>query len=182
MDELFPYYWTLYFHHPTDNNWDIDSYKKICEIRTPRDFWNIWNYMKNDIIENSMLFIMKEDIPPLWENEKNINGGSWSFKIYKKNINRVLTDVVIHCLTGEIITMSDCIEIDDSSSIDSSSKSSIDSSSKSSITGLTLSPKRAFSIIKIWNDDSSKNNVKQLINTIPDFILKDSLYKPHKQR
>ena len=138
MDESFSEYWTLYFHHPSDNNWDIESYKKIMEIHSPRDFWNVLDYLQNDIIENSMLFFMKGNIPPLWEDSRNIEGGSWSFKIYKKNSNM--------------------------------------------ITGLTISPKRSFSIIKIWNNNYRKNNTNLLIKTIPNLVLEDSIYKPHNQR
>ena len=161
MDESFSEYWTLYFHHPSDNNWDIESYKKIMEIRSPRDFWNVLDYLQNDIIENSMLFFMKGNIPPLWEDSRNIEGGSWSFKIYKKHIVRVWTDIGIHILTNELTK---------------------DKKDSDMITGLTISPKRSFSIIKIWNNNYRKYNTNLLIKTIPNLVLEDSIYKPHNQR
>ena len=39
-----------------------------------------------NIVENSMLFLMKDNVEPLWEHENNINGGCWSFKISKGNL------------------------------------------------------------------------------------------------
>lgn len=165
MSETLNTYWTLYFHHPTDNNWDIESYKKICEIRTPQDFWNIFNYLGNDIIENSMLFFMKEDLPPLWEDERNSKGGCWSFKIYKKNVAKSWIELCSYIVSEELIT--------------DSKKNDI---KNTTITGLTISPKRSFSIIKVWNDDATIQDTKILRNDVPYVNLDESIYKPHNQR
>jgi hypothetical protein len=161
MSQSFQTYWTLYFHHPSDNNWGIQSYKKIGEIRTPTDFWNILDYMGNDIIENSMLFFMKEDLPPLWEDSRNIKGGSWSFKIYTKNVAKVWAALCSYIVSHELTT---------------------DNEKETKITGLTISPKRSFSIIKIWNDDASKQTTELLRSDIPHINLEESIYKPHDQR
>lgn len=162
MDDKFSESWTLYFHHPTDNNWGLESYKKVMEIKTPRDFWNVWDYLNNDIIENSMLFFMRGDLPPLWEDPRNIEGGSWSFKVYKKNIVKVWTDLALYILSNELTLNPD---------------------NSNMITGITISPKRAFSIIKLWNNNCEKNNCKELLRAdIPNLILNESIYKPHKQR
>ena len=37
-------------------------------------------------IKNAMLFIMRDNIKPMWEADENKEGGSMSFKIYKKDI------------------------------------------------------------------------------------------------
>lgn len=161
MDTEFDTYWTLYFHHPTDNEWGIESYQKITEIRTPKDFWNIFSCLGNDIIENSMLFFMKEDLPPLWEDDRNKNGGCWSFKIYKKHISKTWLDLCSYILSNELTN-----NVDDSSMI----------------TGITISPKRSFSIIKIWNNDSTKNDIKLLKENIPYVNLEESIYKAHGER
>jgi len=161
MDTEFSTYWTLYFHHPTNNDWGIESYQKIAEIKTPKDFWNIFSCLGNDIIENSMLFFMKEDIPPLWEDERNKNGGCWSFKIYKKHINKTWIDLCSYILTNEL---------------------TVNTMDSSIITGITISPKRSFSIIKIWNNDATKNNTKLLKDDIPNVNLEESIYKAHGER
>lgn len=161
MDNEFNTYWTLYFHHPTDNEWGIESYQKIIEIRTPKDFWNIFTCLGNDVIENSMLFFMKEDLPPLWEDDRNKNGGCWSFKIYKKNITKTWIDLCSYILSNELTT-----NVDDSSMI----------------TGVTISPKRSFSIIKVWNNDSNKCNTTLLKDNIPYINLEESIYKAHGER
>jgi len=161
MNESFTTYWTLYFHHPTNNDWGISSYKKICEIRTPQDFWNVFNYLGNDIIENSMLFFMKEDLPPLWEDARNKDGGSWSFKIYKKNVAKSWIELCAYLVSQELTT-----------------ESNLDMY----ITGLTISPKRSFSIIKVWNDNSEFQDTKILRNDVSYINLEESIYKPHVNR
>ena len=161
MDKQFDTHWSLYFHHPTDNEWGIDSYQKICEINTPQDLWNCFDYLGNDIIENSMLFLMKEDLPPLWEDERNIKGGCWSIKIYKKNIVREWCDLCIYILINDL---------------------TVDKSDSNLITGLTISPKRSFSIIKIWNSDATKQNTNLIRDDIAYVNLDDSIYKAHDQR
>ena len=37
-----------------------------------------------------MLFVMRDNVDPLWEHEENIKGGCWSLKIPKGNIPRDL--------------------------------------------------------------------------------------------
>ena len=81
--------WVLWYHNPNDTNWDISSYKVISKITTIDEYWNTYEFIKNNIIENSMLFIMREGIQPLWEDPKNIDGGCWSFKITKGNIKNI---------------------------------------------------------------------------------------------
>ena len=77
--------WVLWYHDPENSNWDFKSYEKICVFDSIELFWSIHNYIKNDLIYSGMFFIMKENINPLWEDNNNINGGCWSFKILKKN-------------------------------------------------------------------------------------------------
>ena len=161
METTFTTYWTLYFHHPTDNEWGIESYQKIGEIKTPKDFWNIFTYLGNDIIENSMLFFMKEDLPPLWEDERNKNGGCWSFKIYKKNILKTWIDLCSYIISGELTSNNEDTNM---------------------ITGVTISPKRSFSIIKVWNNNAEKNDTTLLRNDIQYINLEESIYKAHNQR
>ena len=95
--------WILWYHDPNDLNWDISSYKVVSTIKTIREFWNTYEYIKNSVIENSMFFIMRDGILPLWEDAKNVNGGCWSFKISKGSIKKYWTELSIFLL-GENIT------------------------------------------------------------------------------
>ena len=154
-DKLLNDTWILWYHDPNDLNWDISSYKIVSTMTTIRDFWNTYEFMKNNIIENSMLFIMRKGILPLWEDPKNVNGGCWSFKISKGDIKKYWTELSIFLL-GENITKKEKL-----------------------INGLSISPKKTFCIIKIWNCDKSKND-KTLINKKMDIPFESCIYKQHK--
>ena len=153
--------WTLWFHSPIEPNWGIDSYKNIYSIKTIEEFWEVYNKLKSIYVENAMFFLMKGDIPPLWESSENIDGGCWSFKIYKKSVFDTWLDLSINMLCETLTT-----NIGDSDIIN----------------GLSISPKKTFSIIKIWNNDSSKNDNNLINNSIKNINLDESLYKSHKGR
>ena len=72
--------WTMWIHYPYDNNWGINSYKKITNFSTLEDSIMLIENINKELIEKSMMFFMKENIKPLWEDSNNINGGfnnSW---------------------------------------------------------------------------------------------------------
>ena len=48
-----------------------------------------------------------------------------------------------------------------------------------SINGLTISPKKNFCIIKIWNGDKKQNNLS-FLNKIEDLPFDTCIYKEHK--
>ena len=150
--------WTLYFHKLYDTNWDISSYIKLYEIKDLEEYTIINNIIKPAHIENGMFFLMRNNIKPLWESDDNINGGSISFKIYKKFIHQAwneLTDLLI----GEKILKND--------------------EEYNNINGLSISPKKQFSIIKIWLKKSSINDTK-FLNKMVNFNHNEAIYKSHK--
>ena len=84
----------------------------------------------------------------------NKNGGCWSFKIPKGNILKYWTELSIYLL-GENVTKKDRI-----------------------INGISISPKKTFCIIKIWNNNKEKND-KKLLNTKMDIPFDSCIYKQH---
>ncbi len=123
--------WTIWVHDLYDTNWDINSYKKIYEFNTIEDFWVFFN--NKDAIssfDNYMYFLMKTNIPPIWENKCNINGGAYSYIISKNSAKQAWIKLCIK-LIGETLTHDDILH------------------------GTSYSPKPNISIIKIWNKNSS---------------------------
>mgnify|MGYP003351864353 CR=1 FL=1 len=55
-----------------------------AEINTVEDFIGLFNNFNSFI--KGMFFFMRKDIFPQWEDENNINGGYWSYKIGKNII------------------------------------------------------------------------------------------------
>ena len=63
--------WNYYYHLPGDNNWSLSSYKLIMEnIDNAEAVKKLNEQIKNGIIKNTMLFVMRSDITPLWEDPK----------------------------------------------------------------------------------------------------------------
>ena len=160
--------WVIWYHNPSDNNWETSSYKKLYEFNTLEDFFIFQNTWKNNLpkLNLSMMFMMKkldnyEFIYPMWEDKNNQPGGCWSFKISKRDIFKAWLELSI-ALLGEIITL--------------------DAKESCNINGISISPKKAFSIIKIWNRDSNKSNNSMLSKKIPFILLNSSIYKAHKEK
>ena len=148
--------WILWFHDPINNDWSFESYINIHTINTIESFWEVFNNINKLNIENGMFFLMKDGIKPMWEDEKNKNGGCWSFKILKENIYETWLDLIINCINETILT---------------------DVSINDVINGLSVSPKKTFCIVKIW----IKNNISKDIinNNIININTKECIYKKH---
>lgn len=119
--------WTLYAHLPHVVDWSIESYKVIMVINYLEDLIELYRHLSNKLLHSCMLFIMKNDIKPQWEDPKNIDGGSFSYKITNKMIPAIWKDLSF-LLIGETLIPNKC----------------------DIVNGITISPKKNFCIIKIW--------------------------------
>ena len=81
--------WSLYFHDPYDIEWDNKSYKMIGQISTVDDYINYFKSFSN-LFKKGMFFIMRLDIMPQYEDELNIKGGCFSFKIYPEDLEKTV--------------------------------------------------------------------------------------------
>ena len=151
--------WVLWYHNPIDKNWNKESYLEISNIKTVEKFWLIYDSISSSQIENGMLFIMRENIFPRWEDEKNKNGGCWSFKIPKNNVYNVWMELCIS-LIGENLMKN--------------IKNTMD------INGVSISPKKGFSIIKIWNSNNKNNDKSLLTKNISFLDIESCFYKTHQ--
>lgn len=147
--------WTLWTHLPTDD-WSLNSYKKITQFKTIEDSLQLLENLPENIIKNSMLFLMREDIKPIWEDENNINGGCFSYKVNNKLVND-LWKKMAYILMGESLATSEVSK---------------------KINGITISPKKNFCIIKIWLSTCKYNN-PDIITQIEHLNKTGCLFKKH---
>lgn len=134
--------YVLWYHDIHDNNWGIDSYHKVCDLRTASDFWKLFNNFGDIGFYNRQFFLMKENIQPIWEDEENRHGGVFSFKIDTPSSNKIWEDLAMMMVCDKIST------------------------DGTDITGLSINPKNNWAIIKIWNKDSNKDFEKILTEQI----------------
>ena len=148
--------WVLWFHKVNDNNWSIDSYSKVLEIKTYYDILFILNKLDN--ITSGMFFLMKEGIIPVYEDEHNINGGYWSLRIKKKD-SFEYWDKIIYYLCIDNLTIS--------------------GKHDSKINGISISPKINNCIFKIWNSDYNDMKTEYLRKDLDFINWEDTFYLQH---
>lgn len=73
--------WKIYTHINSNNDWGIDSYDPIQEIKSVGDMWRFLNIMDNLNKDEYQYFVMRKDITPIWEDNKNKSGGICSIAI-----------------------------------------------------------------------------------------------------
>ena len=76
--------WTFFLHLHDTREWNLESYKRILRFNSVENAILLNDEIHYDLIKKSMMFLMKEDIKPMWEDEKNKEGGCFSFKVSNK--------------------------------------------------------------------------------------------------
>lgn len=150
--------WLLWAHLPQDPDWSVKSYHQICKFTTLEETIAITETLPETLVQNCMLFIMKEGVIPMWEDPKNRNGGCFSYKVTNKNVHDVWRDLT-YVLVGESI-------------------SGI-SAFVNSVTGITISPKKNFCIVKIWMTNCDHQNPQVVTGDIKNLVPQGCLFKKH---
>jgi hypothetical protein len=143
-----------------DTQWNIASYKIIMKhIDNPISLIELKKQINETIVIKSMLFIMRDNIAPMWEDPLNKNGGCFSFKISSSVIHSVWWDFVF-LLCGETLMK--------------------DPKNMKKVNGLTISPKYEHSIIKIWLKDLTLQSFDILnLSGVRDLDTQKPLFKKH---
>jgi hypothetical protein len=73
--------WTVWVHKSDCLTWTEDSYTNIYVINSLGSFWRFFNnFHLLDKVKNQ-LFIMRNKVKPIWEDNENRNGGICSIKL-----------------------------------------------------------------------------------------------------
>jgi len=118
--------YNFYYHAPENNDYSLESYNEILSFNSLEEFWVLDKFVRKDMIENGMFFIMSDPILPIWEDKNNINGGCISWKVDRKNSYKYWIDSVGYFLTQNLGRYT------------------------SKVNGVSISPKKNSSIIKLW--------------------------------
>jgi hypothetical protein len=152
--------WTLYFHSPEETKWTLNTFINLGSMKNWRDFWNIIETLKQETLSDGMFFMMRDPSPPLWESHYHIHGGCYSFRCQKKDAAEIYLNHIIATMLG-ILT----------------------NDSENTINGISISPKRGFNIIKVWNNNANKFNHTSNINTTFSPVSEgDIIYTPFIQK
>lgn len=148
--------WTLWAHLPHDIDWAITSYKEIYTFSSLDEAIVCFDMLPAGLIENCMLFLMRKGIQPIWEDPKNRNGGCFSFKVSASDVCaawKALSFVLI----GETISI-------------------VDARFTQSCTGISISPKKNFCILKIWLTNCNYSDTKAITPELNDYLILDGCF------
>ena len=149
--------WDVWFHSITVNNWGKTSYKKLMTVNNLFDYKYLEENFQQDHYQNGMFFYMKDGIFPNWEDPDNRLGGCLSFKVYSKDIIEEWNNLLLRCITNNILE-----------------------GNENEINGISISPKKEFNIINIWFRKDGFDYKKQFTEFGEYFQLEKSLYKKHE--
>ena len=127
-------------------------------MRTIEESIAISETMPEVLVKNCMLFLMKEGVKPIWEDPQNRSGGCFSYKIANNSVHEVWKQLC-YLLVGNTI--------------------SNQQSFVANVTGITISPKKNFCIIKIWMSTCANQNPAIISNDVIGLTSHGCIFKKH---
>jgi hypothetical protein len=150
--------WTIYFHSPEETKWTLQTFINLGSMKTWHQFLSSMEVLKAESFSDGMFFLMRDPSPPLWESHHHIRGGCYSFRCQKKDAAEVYVTYVIASMLNVV------------------------SSAENRINGLSISPKRGFNIIKVWNADAQKFSQPSNLHAVSNIRESEIIYTPFLQK
>lgn len=148
--------WTVYAHLPHDTDWSIASYKEILTASHIEEMIALTEAMPPSVVSNCMLFIMRDNVKPIWEDKYNKDGGCFSYKINNNSVVDIWKKLS-YKLVGNTL---------------------LKNNQNNNVNGITISPKKNFCIIKIWMSNCS-NKDPETIDYFKGLTSYGCLFKKH---
>lgn len=149
--------YVLWTHSIDNSDWSINSYVKLCDINNVSTFWRLFNNFNKLDCSKKHYYLMKKNVDPIWEHSENRHGGICTMKVDEKNLLNIWELLCAYMICNEL------------------------SVNKDDITGISLSPKSGWVILKIWNKNKSNNLTKtlnqQILKVCKDFNM---MYKQNE--
>ncbi|KAK1770477.1 putative translation initiation factor 4e protein [Phialemonium atrogriseum] len=152
------HYWNVYFDRQAKDQkqtGDDGAYQAQLEqlgtqIESVQDFWRYNNNTPVDQIKmRESIYLFKAGFKPIWEDRRNINGGSWTFRVPKSIGPDVWTRVQLLAIGEKLQSVLD---------------------EGDQICGVGLSVRFNSHLISIWHRESSK---KKSIDAILECVLEE---------
>jgi hypothetical protein len=153
--------WCLWSHAWDCHGWALEDYRKHATIYTVEQFWEVFNGLPS-LNNRDMWFFMREGIPPRWEDPKNLQGGSFKFRVSGQDIDNTWLTLSLHLITETM-----CLSRHDANLI----------------SGISLSPKKNnFATLSVWNLDCTHTEHAIFPSNIEGIDFQMSRYEPHLER
>ncbi|KAK3937656.1 translation initiation factor eIF 4e-like domain-containing protein [Diplogelasinospora grovesii] len=137
------HYWHVYFDRQAkdkqpgaDGQYQAQLEQLGTQIESVQDFWRYNNNTPVDQIKmRESIYLFKAGFKPIWEDRRNINGGSWTFRVPKSTGPDVWTRVQLLAIGEKLQSVLD---------------------EGDQICGVGLSVRFNSHLISIWHRDSSR--------------------------
>jgi hypothetical protein len=150
--------WCLWAHLPHDTDWSLKSYKNIYTLNTVEETIAVMESLPETLVKNCMLFLMRTGIKPTWEDPRNRDGGCFSYKVSNKHVYNVWKELSYVLVGNTVSANNDFV---------------------ANVSGITISPKKNFCIIKIWMASCGYQNPAIITNEIMNLPSSGSIFKKH---
>lgn len=131
------------------------------QIESVQDFWRYNNNMPVDLIKmRESLYLFKQGFQPIWEDRRNANGGSWTFRVSKAQGPDFWTRVQLMAI-GE--KLQSCLGAGDQ------------------LCGVGFSVRFNAHLITVWHRDSSKqDSIDAMLRTVLEELPDELTPRPDK--
>jgi hypothetical protein len=147
--------WNVWVHHNKSTDWSLNSYHNIMTITNIKEMWEFLNNFNNMNYLEYQIFVMRDNIKPIWEDKSNINGGAASIRL-RASENILVPfwiDSCICTMNENVCCHPECIN------------------------GISFNLKDDLVVIKIWNDDCENDISKKLSDKlIQKYSIKTIVY------
>ena len=132
---------------------EVRTDKKVYTIETIEDFWIFFGNFHD--FQKFQFYVMRGDILPTYEDEANLNGGSYSYMIPGREVNKSFVLLMAKMIGEQLVAAVNHDEIK----------------------GVSLVPKKGLSVLKVW----MKNKNNPLCLNVGDINgLTRGRFQPHK--
>ncbi|KAI9882721.1 MAG: hypothetical protein M1823_005527 [Watsoniomyces obsoletus] len=132
---------------------------KLISINNVQIFWETFNnFPLGDLVLKDSVHLFKRTVKPVWEDPRNVNGGSWTFRVKKAQSAEWWKNIQLMAI-GELLQ--DACEIGDD------------------ICGVSLSIRFGSDLISIWNRrGDQQKSIDAILEVVLRELPRDLLPKP----
>ncbi len=149
-------HYTLWYHDIDSKKWDLDSYVKVRDITSIKDFWEIYNELGT--FDNVNLYLMKKGITPRWEDDANRGAGAFCYRMTRKSASNAWVELSAAFVSDSLVK---------------------EMENNEHIAGISIGTKVYNSILKIWMKTNEKNDYR-ILAQLDSIDTSRGIYKKHE--